>query len=626
MAAMSSHAHLFRLNSKGLRLVCCAVLTFLLCHAFPTSADTLPLTSDVTRVQLGPYVDYLEDPSGTLTIKQVRGPSSLWQDSRQDVLNFGYSASAYWLRAGLTQADTQPQTYLLEVAYPVLDHVEVYIFENGAQVAYYSMGDQQPYRQRPVDHSHFLVPVIVRPAVDTAVYLRVMSTSAVQIPLNLTQELAMVEINYNQGMIRALYYGAMLVMAVYNLLVFFAIRDINYLYYVLVVVSIMTLLAGIQGLTFKYLWPNTPELNDSILIVALSNAVIFSALLFRSFLDTSATRPRLDKIMLVVAILPLFTMATAFHLPYRPLIQATIVLSVAGILAGFWAAVVRWRDGLEAARYLNLAWSFVLAGGIVFAFNKLGFLPRNVFTENVMQIATATQALLLSFALAYRMNSERELREKAEQASAAAQNALLDQQIKANEDLDRLVQSRAAELQEANERLAALGATDSLTGLLNRRAFEERLLVEYERAHRNQSPIAVLMIDLDHFKQINDNCGHLFGDLCLTQAAQSIQASLGRAADVVARYGGEEFIVMLPDTDVAGATSIGQTMLKALAGMVVENGTYSVTLTASIGVAAHVPRSTSDREELLKEADRYLYMAKGNGRNRIERQPVAPPQ
>ena len=224
------------------------------------------------------------------------------------------------------------------------------------------------------------------------------------------------------------------------------------------------------------------------------------------------------------------------------------------------------------------------------------------------------------------MNSERELREKAEQASAAAQNALLDQQIKANEDLDRLVQSRAAELQEANERLAALGATDSLTGLLNRRAFEERLLVEYERAHRNQSPIAVLMIDLYHFKQINDNCGHLFGDLCLTQAAQSIQASLGRAADVVARYGGEEFIVMLPDTDVAGATSIGQTMLKALAGMVVENGTYSVTLTASIGVAAHVPRSTSDREELLKEADRYLYMAKGNGRNRIERQPVAPPQ
>jgi diguanylate cyclase (GGDEF)-like protein len=246
-----------------------------------------------------------------------------------------------------------------------------------------------------------------------------------------------------------------------------------------------------------------------------------------------------------------------------------------------------------------------------------------VFTENVMQIATATQALLLSFALAYRMNSERELREKAEQASAAAQEALLDQQIQANEDLDRLVQSRAAELQDANERLAALGATDSLTGLLNRRAFEERLLVEYERAYRNQSPIAVLMIDLDHFKQINDNCGHVFGDVCLAHAAQAIQASLSRAADVVARYGGEEFIVMLPDTDVQGAVTIGEAILRALAGMVVDDGTYSVALTASIGVAAQVPGSTSDREELLKEADRYLYMAKGNGRNRIEWQPLA---
>ncbi|GGD10378.1 sensor domain-containing diguanylate cyclase [Halopseudomonas salina] len=621
---MSSHTGLFRLNSKYSHLVRRALLAFLFCHAFPVYADALSLTSDLTRVQLGPYVDYMEDPSGTLTIDQARAPSSRWLNSDQDILNFGYSASAYWLRVGLTQAEALPETYLLEIAYPVLDHVEVYIFENGAQVAYHSMGDQQPYFQRPIDHTHFLVPIALHPTVMTSVYLRVLSTSAVQVPLNLTQELTMVEINYNQGMIKALYYGAMLIMAVYNLLVFFSIRDVNYLYYVLVVVSIMTLLGGIQGLTFKYLWPNTTELNDSILIVALSSLVIFSALLFRRFLDTPNTRPVLDRVMLLIAILPLFTMATAFYLPYRPLVQTTIVLAVVGIVAGFWAAIVRWRDGFEAAKYLNLAWTFVLAGGIVFAFNKLGILPRNLFTENVMQLATGMQALLLSFALAYRMNSERDLREKAEQESTAAQKALLDQQIKANEDLDRLVQHRAAELQEANERLEALGATDSLTLLLNRRAFEDRFLVEYERAYRNQSSLAVLMVDLDHFKHINDSYGHLFGDVCLTHAAQAIKNSLSRASDVVARYGGEEFIVMLPDTDTQGAASIGQAILDALACMIVDDGQYTVTLTASIGVAAHIPRSTSDRETLLKEADQHLYLAKGNGRNRVEWQPGAP--
>ncbi|WP_339843459.1 diguanylate cyclase [uncultured Halopseudomonas sp.] len=621
---MSSKARFFCLKNRAYRLVCCASLALLVCLALPTSADTLSLTSELKRIQLGPYLDYIEDPSGTLTLDQVREPSSRWQDSEQDVLNFGYSVSAYWLRAGFTQAQKQPHNYLLEVAYPVLDHVEVYIFENGAQVAQYLMGDLQPYFQRPVDHTHFLVPLVVRPEVATIVYLRVLSTSSVQVPMSLTQELTMVEVNYHQGMIQALFFGAMLVMAVYNLLIFFSIRDVNYLYYVLVVVSIVTLLGGIQGLTFRYLWPNTPELNTPVLIAALNGIVIFSALLFRRFLETGTTRPILDKAILVLAILAVFTMATAFYLPYRSLNQATIMLAVGGIMMGFWTAIVRWRDGFEAAKYLNIAWSVVLVGGIIFAFNKLGFLPRNVFTENVMQIATGMQALLLSFALAYRMNSEREQREKAEQESAAAQKALLNQQIKANENLDLLVKHRAAELQQANKKLEALGATDSLTQLLNRRAFEERFLIEYERAYRNQSPLAVLMVDLDHFKQINDNYGHLFGDTCLTNTAQVIKASLSRASDIVARYGGEEFLVMLPDTDVQGAASIGQAILDALAGMVVDDGSYSVTLTASIGVAAHIPQNTSDREELLKEADRYLYLAKGNGRNRVERQHGAP--
>jgi diguanylate cyclase len=615
---MSSHARSFCLKNRVYHLVCCAVLTLLACLALPTSADTLSLTSEQKRIQLGPYLDYIEDPSGNLPLDQVREPSSSWQNSEQDVPNFGYSASAYWLRAGFTQAQNQPQSYLLEVAYPVLDQIEVYVFDNGIQVANYSMGDHQPYLQRPVDHPHFLVPLVVRPTVATTVYLRVLSTSSVQVPLSLTQELTMVEVNYHQGMIQALYFGAMLVMAVYNLLIFFSIRDINYLFYVLVVVSIMTLLGGIQGLTFKYLWPNTPELNNPILIAALSGLVIFSALLFRRFLDTRNTRPILDKAILVLAVLGLFTMAMAFYLPYRSLNQVTIALAVGGIMMGFWTAIVRWRDGFEAAKYLNIAWSVVLAGGIIFAFNKLGLLPRNVFTENVMQIATGMQALLLSFALAYRMNSERDQREKAEQESAAAQSAFLNQQIKANEDLDLLVKHRAAELQQANEKLEALGATDSLTQLLNRRAFEERFLIEYERAYRNQSSLAVLMVDLDHFKQVNDSYGHLFGDVCLIHAAEILKGSLSRASDIVARYGGEEFIVMLPDTDVLGAASIGQAILGALTGMIVDDGSYSVTLTASIGVAAHIPQNTSDREELLKEADRYLYLAKGNGRNRVE--------
>jgi len=619
---MSGRAYSFRFKGNCYHAARCAVLACLLFQTSSLFASTLTLDRD--SIQLGRFVEYLEDADGSLTIEQARLGALSWVKSQRDVLSFGYSASAYWVRVDLSQTGEQSASYLLEIAYPVLDHVDVYVIENDLQIAHYTMGDQQPYFQRPADHPNFLAPVVVHPDVITTVYLRILSSSAVQIPLMLYSDLKLVETNYNRGMIQALFYGAMLVMALYNLLIFLSIRDINYLYYVLVVLSVLTMLAGIEGLTFKYLWPNTFWLNDAALIVALSGTVVFSALLFRRFLDTPNTRPALDKIILLTAILPLFTMVGAFVFPYRPMVQITILLSVFGIAVGFWAAIVRWRDGLEAAKYLNLAWSFLLGAGFVFALNKFGFLPRNGFTENVVQIGAGMQALLLSFALAYRMNHERDLRERAEEESAAAQQALLDQQIRTNEELDRLVRLRAAELKKANERLKELGATDSLTGIHNRRAFEERFLVEFERAYRNQSPLAVLMIDLDHFKRINDRYGHLYGDLCLVRAAQAIKGSLCRPSDVVARYGGEEFIVMLPDTNLDGAALVGQTILGALARTVIDDGNYKVNLTASMGIAVCIPQDESDREELLKEADRNLYLAKENGRNRVEWQQWKP--
>jgi two-component system, sensor histidine kinase LadS len=602
----------------------CAVLVAALCQASAVLAGTVSLAPDSGRLQLGPHVQYLEDREGSLTIDQVQQPSAIWLDSEQEVLSFGYSPSAYWIRAAFTQVGDRTRPYILEVAYPVLDQLEVHVFEEMTEVAHFRMGDQWPYHQRPVANPNFLIPLVVQPGITTTFYLRILSTSAVQIPLTLHQDLSLVETAYHRGMMQALFYGAMLVMAIYNLLIFFSIRDINYLYYVLVVVSVSTLLGGIEGLTFKYLWPDSAWLNDSILIIALSGTVVFSALFFRRFLDIPSTRPLLGRVILMVAILPLFTMAGAFFLPYRPMILITIVLALGAIMVGFWAAIVRWHDGFEAAKYLNLAWSFVLASGVLFAFNKLGVLPRNGFTENVMQIGTGIQALLLSFALAYRMNYERDLRERAQQESVAAQRALLDQQIRAAEELDRLVHQRAAELKRANEQLKELGATDALTGVLNRRAFEERFEIEYGRACRDQSSLAILMIDLDHFKGVNDRYGHVFGDLCLVHAASTIRDNLRRPSDVIARYGGEEFIVMLPETDLQGAVVVAQGILDALSRRVVEDGNHRVALAASIGVAARMPGSGADRDALLKDADQNLYLAKQNGRNRVEWQPRKP--
>lgn len=394
--------------------VFCAVLTFALSHATSVFAETLTLAPDLGSVRLGPHVEYMEDPRGTLPIYQVQQQASGWVHSERDVLSFGYTPSAYWIRFGLTQEGDRARSYLLEIAYPVLDNVHVHVFQEGIQVAYYSMGDQLSYSQRPVDNPKFLVPLNIQPTATTTVYLRVQSSSAVQVPLTLYQDLSLVEANYDRAVVQALFYGAMLVMAIYNLLVYLSIRDTNYLYYVLVVVSVSVLLGGIEGLTFKYIWPSSTWLNDSILVGALSSMVIFSALFFRSFLDVPETRPILSKAMSAGAILPIFTILGALVFPYRPMIMITILLAVVAILGGFWAGITRWRDGFHAAKYFNIAWSCVLVAGLLLALNKLGFLPRNWFTENVMQIGVALQALLLSFALAHRRTYERDRLEVAQ--------------------------------------------------------------------------------------------------------------------------------------------------------------------------------------------------------------------
>ncbi|MAL96987.1 MAG: hypothetical protein CL583_00910 [Alteromonadaceae bacterium] len=598
------------------------VLLVALGQASTLAAETIMLDGRVTQFPLGAHIEYLEDVSGILSTDQVRQMRTGWEHSERDVLSFGYSASTYWIRFGLTHSGTGTMPYLLEVAYPVLDHVDVHIFQDDEQIAHYSMGDRVPYSQRPVDHPNYIAPLHVEPNRTTEVYLRIQSSSSIQVPLALYHDLSLVETNFDRGVTQALFYGAMLVMVLYNLLIFFTTRDISYLYYVMSVVSISTLLAGIEGLTFKYIWPDSTWLNDSSLVVALSGMVFFSALFFRSFLAIPRTRPFLGNLLLMFAMLSAVTAVGAFVLPYRLMMLVTIVLAICAILTAFSAGIIRWRDGFHAARYLNVAWSCMLVAGLLLALNKLGFLPRNSFTENVVQIGAGFQTLLLSFALAHRMTYERDMREKAQQESAAAQQNLLQQQVRANEDLDHMVRRRTEELEQANIKLKEIGSTDGLTNLLNRRAFEEIFLVEYKRAYRGKSPLAILMIDLDHFKKINDTYGHPFGDLCLIKAASLIQGSIRRPPDVAARYGGEEFIVMLPDTDVKGAVCVATNILKDLSGTEIRDGALVTAITASIGVTAAIPDSQSNRDKLLKDADQNLYAAKEKGRNRVEWQAI----
>lgn len=188
-------------------------------------------------------------------------------------------------------------------------------------------------------------------------------------------------------------------------------------------------------------------------------------------------------------------------------------------------------------------------------------------------------------------------------------------------ELDRRLvelQELQQQLEETNEQLKLLSSRDGLTGLFNRRRFDELLAEEWQRGIRNQHSIAVLLVDIDHFKPYNDTYGHLLGDNTLRSVANCLASATRRHVDRVARYGGEEFVAILPDTDDTGAMQVAETMRHMITELAIPHSASptAACITVSIGVATQVPTPEDSGIALIDRADSALYLAKEQGRNR----------
>ncbi|MBC7499832.1 MAG: diguanylate cyclase [Herminiimonas sp.] len=190
----------------------------------------------------------------------------------------------------------------------------------------------------------------------------------------------------------------------------------------------------------------------------------------------------------------------------------------------------------------------------------------------------------------------------------ASQAAISIENARLYADMEERVAARTAELK-------TLSLRDELTGVANRRAFDERLQAELGRGRRNRKPVSLLIIDIDHFKRVNDTFGHPVGDACLRQMGAALNAQCQRSADFVARYGGEEFAMILPDTDMSQAMAFAEHVRGAVAQIVMQIGEIRHPITASIGVASDLGNAHASMAELIASADRGLYAAKAAGRN-----------
>lgn len=602
--------------------------------------DASALQVDAVEYVLGKPMASFDDAAG------AHWP---WQPLTRPTL--GKQPDGAWLRISLHNSAAHARLWYLLLKWPVLDRVAVRLHYPDSDRWGTTMlaGDAVAMSARPLADHHFVYPLELPAGERAVVYLQVQARETLALPLELIDEKQLIESRLHDVTLVSLFFGGILVIVLYNCSLLIFTRDPSYLLYVLYVLYVLYLLSAvfyvlsITGFGQLYLWPEIPEL--SARFYGLSAALcFFTPMLFA--LRFLGVRRYGGWVWWVSITLTLYWGAAVLVLLLVPTLGRYLFMeSVALLHCGLTMAVTLnlWARGNPSARLFSIAWSALLIFTVVNLLALNGVLPLNAWTLNGQLIGMFTEFVLLSMALAERINIERNRRIAAQQLalqtseSLAAERALhlqakqeaLDLQLQANEVLEARVYERTRALEEArqgletaNAELLRLSATDALTQLANRRRFDGVLDEEIRRARRSGSPLAVLLADIDHFKRINDSYGHPFGDECLRQVAAVLTAHCQRAGDLAARYGGEEFVVLLPASDQRQAVVLAERIRQDIERLQLRHGDLPVALTISLGVAT-LGSTCASAEALLAAADAALYAAKHAGRNRVVCAPEA---
>ncbi|WBY01804.1 7TM diverse intracellular signaling domain-containing protein [Ramlibacter tataouinensis] len=377
--------------------------------------------------ELSSSLQYLEDPSGALGFADVLAAPQRWQPLPASGVgpNFGLTRSAYWLKAELDVPAGGPGEWLLEVGYPPLDRIDVWSPDQAFGYEHHLGGDRVPFAERAVAHRNHVVPIRLLPGTPATVYLRVQSEGSVVAPVRLWQPAALASSDQAGYALLSLYFGLLLGLLLYNLLLFVSVREPGYLYYVAFVAAMGLSQAALSGLAAQYLWPRAGWWNDVSVLVGLSASSVFGLMFARDFLSSAARLPRLDRLLLAQMAGWGAALLAALALPYAVAARMVIVLAVVSVVTMAVVGVISIRRQYAGARWFFTAWALLLLGAGTLGLHDTGWLPSNAWTAHSLLIGSALEMVLLSFALGDRINVARRFKELA-QARIAAEHAMVE--------------------------------------------------------------------------------------------------------------------------------------------------------------------------------------------------------
>lgn len=544
------------------------------------AGNPLVLRDDLPTIEAWSAVSILADSSRALSVQDMLArPADFVRPSGTDG-TLGVQADPMWLRIPVSVATTSDGIWVLDIDYPVLNRVEIYLTANGQVLRQATLGSLQPFSQRPLLSRSHSLGMQLRPGQSYDLLLRIETRGAMVLPITMNKPTAWHSRAMNEQMLQGILTGVALCLLIYSLAQWVNLRDVLFIQYALLLMGSLLFSLHLFGLGTQYLWRDNPWMESHAAGLSALMATCGSFLFISQALAGHRPKSLLLRTMRGGAIL-CAVLALVYALDLLSTRAITGVVSILGLvpaLMGIPGTVQRARHGDAVGTSLLMAWLvyFVATATVIGVIR--GWVPVNFWTLHSFQFGATLDMLLFMRVLGLRTK------------------ALRLEALDANRERDVM---------------RSLAHTDPLTGLPNRRGLNIALVSALARCGPDKL-LAVYVMDLDGFKPVNDQHGHDVGDELLIAVTRRLQNHV-RQSDVVARLGGDEFVVMTGQLASAQqAQELGHKLLDAFRTPF-SLGNLQVQVGLTIGYAI-APDDSNDALSLLKLADAAMYSGKQGGK------------
>jgi len=399
-------------------LCCCLIAQN--AGAAPGNAVDLPINNKA--LPLGSHVEILEDVDGKLQLNDAINSyvAGHFKPSTMNTLNFGFSQSYYWIRTTIRDHSSVSRPLVLEIAYPHLNNIDFYFERADGSYNILQSNSATAISQRHLKYRNHAFEFQSRPQQPQVLYLRVRSLITAQVPLYVQTLPEFTVRLYRSALVNAIFFGIMFVMLAYNMFLLFSVRDRAYFWYILYLMAYIIWQSYIDGFLGEFIFHENPDVASRLGIFAVGMITVTVLRMVQGLLNTRSVCPRIDKAISLLQCLGVFHMLLCLFASTQVIVHSAALLAVFGPLIVQWGAILTWRAGSPFASSFLIAWTLWLIGSVLTGLRYSGLVPSNIVTQNAQQVATCIEVVLISLALAERINFERREKDRAQREALLA--------------------------------------------------------------------------------------------------------------------------------------------------------------------------------------------------------------